>query len=72
MIECGTDEGRCIKGMQTCENGTWGACEGGLGPELEISDGMELDTVPGMLSAVHYSVARARRLLRHLLSRQSG
>ncbi len=39
---------------------------------LEISDGMELDTVPGMLSAVHDSVARARRLLRHLLSRQSG
>jgi PAS domain S-box-containing protein len=39
---------------------------------LEISDGMDLDTVPGMLSAVHDSVARARRLLRHLLSRQSG
>jgi light-regulated signal transduction histidine kinase (bacteriophytochrome) len=38
---------------------------------LEISDGMELEKVPGMLAAVSDSVARTRNLLRHLLSRQS-
>lgn len=38
---------------------------------LEISDGMELEKVPGMLAAVSDSVARTRNLLRHLLTRQS-
>lgn len=39
---------------------------------LEISDGMDLDRVPGMLEAVRDSVARTRNLLRHLLSRHPG
>jgi light-regulated signal transduction histidine kinase (bacteriophytochrome) len=39
---------------------------------LEISDGMDLDRVPGMLEAVRDSVARTRSLLRHLLSRHPG
>jgi PAS domain S-box-containing protein len=38
---------------------------------LEISDSMDLDSVPDMLHAVRESVERTRHLLRHLLSRYS-
>lgn len=38
---------------------------------LEISDTMEIDSVPTMLASVRDSVSRTRTLLRHLLSRQN-
>lgn len=33
---CGEDEGACAFGTQTCVDGAWGACEGGVGPTDEI------------------------------------
>jgi len=38
---------------------------------LEISDGADLESVPGMLESVRDSTARTRALLRHLLARQT-
>jgi streptogramin lyase len=29
---CGSDTGVCMRGVQTCSGGDWGACEGGMGP----------------------------------------
>lgn len=41
---CGTDEGECSAGTQTCSaRGTWGACEGGQGPAAELCDGKDND-----------------------------
>jgi hypothetical protein len=28
--ECGSDVGSCVIGLQTCDNGTWGDCEGAV------------------------------------------
>lgn len=38
---CGINEGTCQKGTQTCENGVWGSCEGGITPTTEICDGFD-------------------------------
>jgi len=43
---CGTDitTGVCTPGTQTCEpDGTWGDCEGEVGPSTEICDGLDND-----------------------------
>ena len=41
---CGTDEGECEEGLQTCEsNGTWGECVGETGPTAEVCDGLDND-----------------------------
>ena len=41
---CGSDVGTCKKGTQTCQNdGTWGACVGGVGPKPEVCDGLDND-----------------------------
>jgi hypothetical protein len=42
LRECGTDVGACALGMQTCTDGTWGSCEGAVGPTPEVCDD-ELD-----------------------------
>ncbi|PIN92051.1 hypothetical protein COU56_04315, partial [Candidatus Pacearchaeota archaeon CG10_big_fil_rev_8_21_14_0_10_31_9] len=40
--ECGTDEGICTKGTQTCSVGNWGTCAGTyIGPEEEVCDGLD-------------------------------
>lgn len=39
--ECGSDEGACVAGMQTCEDGAWGACVGASAPGEEVCDGSE-------------------------------
>ena len=42
--ECGISEGACEQGEQTCINGEdWSGCRGGIGPELEICDGIDND-----------------------------
>ncbi|RLJ09765.1 MAG: hypothetical protein DRP15_02510, partial [Candidatus Aenigmatarchaeota archaeon] len=33
---CGSDIGECRPGVQTCRNGEWGPCEGGVQPRNEI------------------------------------
>ncbi len=40
---CGINQGQCKPGMQTCTNGVWGDCEGGVGPSPEICDGIDND-----------------------------
>jgi hypothetical protein len=40
---CGTDEGECVAGTQTCIDGAWGECEGSVGPSDEICDGLDND-----------------------------
>ncbi len=42
--ECGSNSiGECKLGTQTCVNGNWGACEGVVGPEDEVCDGLDND-----------------------------
>jgi hypothetical protein len=33
--------GQCRAGLQTCERGAWGACEGQVGPSPEVCDGTD-------------------------------
>ncbi len=41
---CGSDEGECSFGKQTCsDDGKWGDCEGGKGPAEETCDGKDND-----------------------------
>lgn len=47
MQECGIAGGRCIPGMQMCEGGRWGACEGAIGPINEICGNEEDDDCNG-------------------------
>lgn len=41
--DCGTDEGECSLGTQTCTGGAWGACEDGVPPVEETCDGLDND-----------------------------
>jgi hypothetical protein len=40
---CGTDEGQCVAGIQTCISGAWGLCVGQVGPAIETCDGLDND-----------------------------
>ncbi|MEE2786438.1 MAG: MopE-related protein [Myxococcota bacterium] len=40
---CGTDEGQCEQGIQTCIDGTFGACVGGVVPTDEVCDQLDND-----------------------------
>ena len=40
---CGQDAGECRSGTRICLDGRWGPCEGELGPEEEICDGLDND-----------------------------
>ena len=40
---CGTDEGLCERGRQTCVAGRWSACDGGIGPVSEQCNGRDED-----------------------------
>jgi hypothetical protein len=40
---CGSDEGECRRGSQACMSGTWGSCDGELGPSAETCDGLDND-----------------------------
>ncbi len=41
---CGSDVGLCQKGIQTCSNGHWGSCAGGVAPHAESGcDGEDND-----------------------------
>jgi hypothetical protein len=40
---CGTDVGVCEFGIQACVNGTWGSCEGGVGPGVEVCNQLDDD-----------------------------
>jgi len=40
----GTTLGECQPGLQSCEaGGTWGGCEGAVGPRTEVCDGLDND-----------------------------
>ena len=40
--DCGLDEGACEFGTQACGiDGTWGACEGGVGSTIELCDNVD-------------------------------
>lgn len=42
--DCGTDEGECVAGEQTCDNtGHWGACVGAVDPAPEVCDTKDND-----------------------------
>ncbi len=38
---CGSNVGQCEMGTQTCTDGEWGECEGGVEPQVEICDGLD-------------------------------
>jgi hypothetical protein len=38
---CGQNQGACQTGQQTCQNGQWGTCQGGVFPQTEVCDGMD-------------------------------
>ncbi|TNE48751.1 MAG: hypothetical protein EP343_15185 [Deltaproteobacteria bacterium] len=40
---CGTQQGSCKLGKQTCTQGKWGNCVGGVGPTAEVCDGKDND-----------------------------
>ena len=40
---CGSNIGACIPGTQTCVDGQWGVCAGGVAPALEICDAIDND-----------------------------
>jgi formylglycine-generating enzyme required for sulfatase activity len=40
---CGISTGECELGMQTCQSGTWGPCQGNVEPEAEVCDGRDND-----------------------------
>jgi hypothetical protein len=44
---CGTDEGRCEFGIQTCHDGQFGPCTGAVLPELEVCCNGEDDDCDG-------------------------
>jgi MYXO-CTERM domain-containing protein len=41
--ECGSEEGSCRAGTQTCSGGTWGMCMSSVGPANEICNGRDDD-----------------------------
>ena len=41
--ECGDETGRCTLGVETCDAGRWGPCEGGEAPRGESCDGVDDD-----------------------------
>ncbi|MHC4838155.1 MAG: MopE-related protein, partial [Planctomycetota bacterium] len=41
--ECGLDVGICRPGIETCDAGAWGACEGSVGARDEVCDGGDDD-----------------------------
>jgi hypothetical protein len=36
---CGTDEGACVAGTETCAEGAFGPCQGAIGPTDEVCEG---------------------------------
>jgi hypothetical protein len=40
---CGTDEGECEAGTQTCQAGAWSECQGAVGPTAEECNGLDDD-----------------------------
>ncbi|MBI2898461.1 MAG: hypothetical protein HYY06_33225 [Deltaproteobacteria bacterium] len=40
---CGTDEGECVAGTQTCTSSRWSDCEGATGPVAELCNGLDDD-----------------------------
>ncbi|MEO1272000.1 MAG: Ig domain-containing protein, partial [Myxococcota bacterium] len=52
---CGTSEGACSPGTQTCTDGVWGMCDGAVLPEPEACDGVDNncdgETDEGLLNA---------------------
>ncbi len=40
---CGIDMGECSPGVQTCRDGVWSVCEGGVQPTGEVCNGLDDD-----------------------------
>ncbi len=47
--ECGEDTGECQKGVQTCEAGSWGYCEGAIEAVQEVCDDSADNDCDGMI-----------------------
>jgi hypothetical protein len=45
---CGTNEGACAEGTQTCSAGNWGSCDGGVSATAETCDGRDNDCDGGI------------------------
>ncbi len=44
LRSCGTDEGECVAGTETCAtDGTWATCSGAVGPSAEVCNGRDDD-----------------------------
>jgi hypothetical protein len=43
QMTCGSDVGACEQGVQTCEGGQWGPCNGSIGPSMETCNGIDDD-----------------------------
>jgi hypothetical protein len=41
--ECGTDDGECARGTQTCTGGRWSGCDGAVWPDAEACNGLDDD-----------------------------
>ncbi|MFT5355547.1 MAG: hypothetical protein ACI9KE_002766, partial [Polyangiales bacterium] len=41
--DCGEEVGACVLGRETCEGGTWSACEGGVVSTDEVCNGLDDD-----------------------------
>jgi hypothetical protein len=41
--DCGSDLGVCRRGRQLCVDGTYGICQGAVGPGVEACDGLDAD-----------------------------
>jgi len=42
-MACGLDIGECVSGVQSCDAGEWGDCDGSVDPVPEICDGLDND-----------------------------
>jgi len=59
--ECGTDEGRCESGVQTCKSGKWGECENSIYPKKETCNNQD-DDCDGFHGCLRYASALCRAL----------
>lgn len=46
---CGENEGACVQGVETCAAGAWSACEGAVGPAMEVCDGSTDEDCDGLI-----------------------